>query len=148
MTEFSVYGNTAGYLSTMIALLYFGTIYGLEKLGSSTIFSPTFRGSLADYAYPLCRSVINPLTVLCQLMNIQIGTLWWVGFSYIPGNLAGARISHVPITTAFHPTQPRSWLIDFWLLDLKWIFIAAPFGFLVMLLFYYDHIENAHFRLS
>lgn len=35
----------------MIAILYFGTIYGLEKLGSSTMWKPSLRGLLADYAY-------------------------------------------------------------------------------------------------
>ena len=46
----------------------------------------------------------------------------------------------VPIVRAFYPTQPRSWLIDFWNLDVKWIFVAVPFGFLTTLLFYYDHV--------
>jgi hypothetical protein len=32
------------------------------------------------------------------------------------------------------------WLIHFWELDAKWIFVALPFGFLIMLLFYYDHV--------
>ena len=47
----------------------------------------------------------------------------------------------IPTTRAFYPTQPRGWLIDFWELDIKWIFVAIPFGFLVMLLFYYDHVS-------
>ena len=49
--EFNVAGNSAGYLSCMIAILYFGSVYGLEKLGGSTIWKPWLRGSLADYAY-------------------------------------------------------------------------------------------------
>ncbi len=35
----------------MIAIMYFGTIYGLEKLGKSTLWKPCFRGFLADYAF-------------------------------------------------------------------------------------------------
>ena len=38
-------------MSTMIAILYFLTIYGLEMLGSSTICRPWVRELLADYAY-------------------------------------------------------------------------------------------------
>ncbi|KAH2927729.1 hypothetical protein KXW73_008536, partial [Aspergillus fumigatus] len=120
VNEFTTQGNTAGFMSTMIAVLYFLTIYGLERLGSSTIWKPWFRGLLADYAY-------------------VIGTVFWVGFSHIPGNLKATHVSFVPIARAFHPTQPRGWLIHFWELDAKWVFATLPFGFLVMLLFYYDH---------
>lgn len=59
MNEFNKYGDTPGYLSCMIAILYFGTIYGLEKLGSSTVWTPRFRGLLADYSY-----VVGQLCVL------------------------------------------------------------------------------------
>jgi hypothetical protein len=48
----------------------------------------------------------------------------------------------LPTTNAFRPTQDRPWLIDFWTLDIKWVFVALPFGFLVMLLFYYDHVSH------
>ncbi|KAI0015968.1 HCO3 transporter family-domain-containing protein [Xylariomycetidae sp. FL0641] len=120
VAEFSSRGNLQGYLSCLIAILYFGSVYGLEKLGSSIVWKPWFRGILADYAY-------------------VIATLFWVGFAHIPGNLKDADISRVPVAAAFHPTVSRSWLLDFWNLEVKWIFVALPFGFLVMLLFYYDH---------
>ncbi|GLB14894.1 boron transporter 4 [Aspergillus tubingensis] len=120
VNEFTVYGPTAGFMSCMIAILYFFTIYVLELLGSSTICRPWFRGLLADYAY-------------------VIGTIFWVGFAHIPGNLKETGISFVPITRAFYPTQPRGWLVHFWELETRWVFAALPFGFLVMLLFYYDH---------
>jgi len=77
----------------------------------------------------------------CILIADQISTVFWVGFAHFPSRLEAAHVSHGPTTRAFHPTQPRNWLIDFWLLDLKWIFVALPVGFLVMLLFYYDHVR-------
>ncbi|EPE24606.1 HCO3- transporter family protein [Glarea lozoyensis ATCC 20868] len=117
---FDSYGVVDGYLSCVIAILYFATVYALEKLGNGVLAKPWARGLLADYAYP-------------------IATLFWVGFSHIPGTLKRSNISTLPITRAFYPTQQRSWLIEFWTLDVKWIFVAMPFGFLVMLLFYYDH---------
>ncbi|KAF2009183.1 HCO3 transporter family protein [Aaosphaeria arxii CBS 175.79] len=120
VNEFSVAGSTAGYLSCLIAILYFGSVYALEKLGSSTMWKPWCRSILADYSF------IFP-------------TLFWVGFAHFPGRLHHSGITYVPIHKAFHPTQPRSWLIDFWNLDAKWVFVALPFGFLLMLLFYYDH---------
>lgn len=56
VSEFSHRGDTSGFLSCMIAILYFATIYALQKLGSSTIWKPAFRGLLADYAY-----VVSPI---------------------------------------------------------------------------------------
>ncbi|KAM7216254.1 boron transporter 1 [Rhypophila decipiens] len=120
MNEFDEYGSTAGYLASLIAILYFVSVYALEKLGSGKIWRAGFRGILADYAYVFC-------------------TVFWVGFSHIPGRLESTHVGRVPVTKAFCPTQPRSWLIDFWNLDVGWVFVAMPFGFLVMLLFYYDH---------
>lgn len=122
VNEFDATSHTAGYMSCMIAILYFLSIYGLEILGNSTVFRPVVRGLLADYAY-------------------VFATLFWVGFSHFPGNLKAAEISRVPISRAFYPTQDRGWLLHFWELDVKWIFAALPFGFLIMLLFYYDHVR-------
>lgn len=122
VNEFSVASPAAGYLSCIIAILYFGSVYFLEKLGASTMWKPWFRGILADYAY------IFP-------------TLFWVGFSHISGNLKNTDLTYVPTSRAFYPSQPRNWLIDFWNLPVKWIFVAIPFGFLIMLLFYYDHVR-------
>ncbi|PCG88898.1 Bicarbonate transporter, eukaryotic [Penicillium occitanis (nom. inval.)] len=120
ISEFSSRGFAAGYMSSMVAILYFLTIWALERIGSSTIWRAGFRGLLADYAY-------------------VIGTIFWVGFSHIPGPLKSADVSRVPVSRAFYPTQPRGWLVQFWELDVKWVFAALPFGFLIMLLFYYDH---------
>ncbi|KAI8689142.1 hypothetical protein NCS55_00170300 [Fusarium keratoplasticum] len=120
VNEFNQEGLAAGYLACIIAILYFATVYTLEKLGSSTVWKAGIRSILADYAY-------------------VFGTLFWVGFSHFPGTLKSTHIERVPVTKAFHPTQPRNWLIDFWNLDVKWVFVAIPFGFLTMLLFYYDH---------
>ncbi|KAM5360160.1 hypothetical protein ACJA88_014922 [Fusarium oxysporum] len=118
--EFNQGGPAAGYLACIIAILYFATVYALEKLGSSTVWKAGVRSILADYAY-------------------AFGTLFWVGFSHFPGTLNSTQVQRVPVTTAFYPTQQRSWLINFWNLDVRWIFVAMPFGFLTMLLFYYDH---------
>jgi hypothetical protein len=109
-----------GYLSVVIAILYFASVYGLEKLGSSTLWKPWVRGILADYSF-------------------AFPTFFWVGFYWFPGRLANTEIYRVPVVGAFSPTQPRNWVIDFWNLDVKWVFVAVPFGFLMMLLFYYDH---------
>lgn len=125
---FQVSDFEGGYLSIVIAILYFGSVYGLEKLGGSTIFNPFVRGILADYSF------VFP-------------TLFWVGFSHIPGRLKSTNLYRVPVVGAFQPTQNRDWVIDFWNLDVKWVFVALPFGFLMMLLFYYDHVSFNFFTL-
>lgn len=51
VNEFNKEGRAAGYLSCIIGILYFATIYSLEKLGSSTIWKAEVRLILADYAY-------------------------------------------------------------------------------------------------
>ncbi|KAJ0329134.1 hypothetical protein COL5a_004365 [Colletotrichum fioriniae] len=51
INEFDAEGSAAGYLACMIAILYFGTVYTLEKMGSSTLWKSAYRGILADYAY-------------------------------------------------------------------------------------------------
>lgn len=40
-------------MACVIAILYFGTIYALETIGNSILFSTWSRGILADYAYPV-----------------------------------------------------------------------------------------------
>lgn len=109
-----------GFASCLVAILYTFTIWGLEKLRETTIIRPFFRGLLGDYAYP-------------------IATLFWTGFVHIPGNLARVHFEFLPVNKAFYPTVDRPWVVDFWNLSVGWIFVAAPFGFLMTLLFYYDH---------
>lgn len=55
-------GNAAGYLSCLIAILYFGTVYSLERIGSSTLWREKLRGVLADYAY-----VVSCFRSICGL---------------------------------------------------------------------------------
>lgn len=109
-----------GYLSVVIALCYWFTVYGLELMGSTIMFRPYIRKLLSDFAYP-------------------IATIFWTGFSHIPGRIKDTDLLRVPHTRAFYPTVDRSWLVDFWNLDVKWVFVALPMGILLTLLFYYDH---------
>lgn len=99
------------------------TVYGLEFVGQTVLFKPWIRGLLADYAYP-------------------IGTIFWTGFSHIEGPLKNAHLPELPITRSFYPTTNRGWLVNFWTLDVKWIFVSLPIGILLTLLFYYDHVSH------
>ncbi|CAF1238415.1 unnamed protein product [Rotaria sp. Silwood1] len=69
-----------------------------------------------------------------------ISVIFWSGFAFIPGHLRSTNIEHLSITTAYKPTiSNRSWFINPSNLDIKYIFIALPFGLLVTALFYFDH---------
>ncbi|EEQ91891.2 HCO3 protein [Blastomyces dermatitidis ER-3] len=109
VSEFSSRGSIDGYLNCTFAILYFATIYVLEKLGSNTIFN---LPSGAFWTTTLTRTRKPGTNILFQKAKI-----FWVSFAHIPGHLREANIGKVPITKAFHPTQPRSRLIDFWELD-------------------------------
>ncbi|TKA28607.1 hypothetical protein B0A50_02934 [Salinomyces thailandicus] len=109
-----------GYLSIVIALCYWFSVYVLELMGSTHYFRPWVRGLLSDFAYP-------------------IATIWWTGFSHIPGRIKDADLGRIPHTRAFYPTVDRPWLVPFWDLPVKWVFVALPIGILLTLLFYYDH---------
>ncbi|CAK4031241.1 related to human band 3 anion transport [Lecanosticta acicola] len=110
----------AGYLGIVIAISFWATVWFLESMGSTIYVRPFVRKLLSDYAYP-------------------IATIFWTGFSHIPGRIKNAGLSRIPHTRAFYPSQDRGWLVDFWNLPVKWVFVALPLGILLTLLFYYDH---------
>lgn len=60
------------------------------------------------------------------------GVAYWGAF-----NIANA--STLPVNGAFTAAGGRSWIVRFWELDGKWVGIAFPFGFILFVLFYFDH---------
>ena len=51
--EFETYGPRIGYMDVVIALLFFFTVYMLELVRGSVLFTPGIRVLLGDYAYPV-----------------------------------------------------------------------------------------------
>lgn len=68
-------GSVDGFLSCLIAILYFGTIYGLEKLGNGLLWTPATRGLLADYAYPVS-PVFHSLRLAYSIGISRLATDW------------------------------------------------------------------------
>ncbi|CDS01192.1 related to BOR1-boron efflux transporter [Sporisorium scitamineum] len=113
--------NATGWLSVTIAILFTISVYFVAKVGNTTYLPFKIRNLVAGYAF-------------------AAGCIFWTGFSHFPKNsLQRVPIERVPITKAFFPTLDRSWFIDFWNIELKYVFVGAPLGFLIMLLFYFDH---------
>jgi len=77
-------------------------------LGCQCHLKPQYRNELTSEMFQFC-------------------TVFWVGFPHIPRRIELTHVGRVPITKAFAPTQPRSWLIDFWNLDVGWVFFGNAF---------------------
>lgn len=68
--EYTDHGNLDGFMSTMIAILYFGTVYALEAVGQGTWFRPWVRGILSDYAYPVSEKALSIYLVEAHLLRL------------------------------------------------------------------------------
>lgn len=53
VAQFDESNSAAGYLSIVIALCYWFTVYGLELMGGTIYFKPQVRKVLSDFAYPV-----------------------------------------------------------------------------------------------
>lgn len=123
IAEFSLPGhdNATGWLSVTIAILFCVTVYFATLVGSSTYLPFHARRLIGSLAF-------------------VAGCLFWTGFSHFPQHsLKEVPISRLPITRSFFPTLDRGWFVDFWEIEVRWVFIAAPLGLMIMLLFYFDH---------
>lgn len=96
VNEFTTVGHSAGFMSCMIAILYFLSIYGLEKLGSSTVWKAGYRGIFADYAYVVSS---NPPKDLSPVGHLLISSVLYYILGWL---LAHSRNSQI------HPHQLRS----------------------------------------
>lgn len=116
-----------GYLSCLIALLYFALTWMTTRIGSGIYLHRWIRGFCTDF-------------------SLVIWLIFLSGFAHIPGHLADVDVRKYPVSEAFQPTMPgpgsvraHGWFIHFWDIPVKWWFIAIPFAALVTALFYYDH---------
>ncbi|WFD26919.1 hypothetical protein MNAN1_001908 [Malassezia nana] len=121
--EFSLPGhdNATGWLSVSIAILFCVTVYYATQLGASTYLPFHIRRTVGSLAF-------------------VAGCVFWSGFSHFPQHsLKEVPISYLPITRSFFPTWDRGWVVDFRHIEVRWVFVAAPLGLMIMLLFYFDH---------
>ncbi|KAG8705487.1 hypothetical protein FRC09_002924 [Ceratobasidium sp. 395] len=107
------------FVSIILALtmLVLGHLFGM--LARSDLGHRLGRRFCADYGMPIS-------VVACS------GLAYWGRF-----NLANPLT--LPTSGAFEPAGGRAWLVKFWELDGKWVGIAFPFGFVLFILFFFDH---------
>lgn len=107
------------YLSVVAALLVFMVAYICGELGTSSLFRHPVRVFLQDYG--------TPLTLI-----------FFTGFVHI-GRMKEVQLEVLPTSKAFFPTSDRSWLVNFWDLNVGEVFMALPFAVLLTILFWFDH---------
>ncbi|KAG6887776.1 hypothetical protein C0992_010785 [Termitomyces sp. T32_za158] len=89
------------------------------SLSGKTFFHRHVRRFLADYGMPM------------SLVASSAMAYW--------GRFNAANPNTLPIGPAFQPAGGREWLVRFWQLEGKWVGIALPFGFVLWILFFFDH---------
>ncbi|KAK2739137.1 hypothetical protein FQN55_009542 [Onygenales sp. PD_40] len=112
-------GEASAYLSIMVALLVLMAAYICGVVGESNLFQRYIRKFIEDYG--------TPLTIV-----------FFTGFVHI-GHMRNVPVETLPTSKAFFPTLDRSWLVNFWDIDVGDIFLAIPFAVLLTILFYFDH---------
>ncbi|PRP80485.1 hypothetical protein PROFUN_11707 [Planoprotostelium fungivorum] len=113
-------GIAAGWLSIVIALVFWASAWGLVKLGNSSYVPLRLGEALVDF-------------------SLVISVLFWSGITYVPGHLEDTPLQRLPVGNAFLPSINRSWIVPWWELDVGHVFAALPLGLIVTALFYLDH---------
>ncbi|CAK5284334.1 unnamed protein product [Mycena citricolor] len=112
--------NAPGPLvSIVVALLMLVTSFLFQSLSAQNLFHRHTRRFLADYGMPI------------SLIASSAMAYW--------GRFNAANTATLPVGAAFQPAGGREWLVKFWELDGKWVGIAFPFGFILWVLFFFDH---------
>jgi len=112
--------NSPGPLvSVILALLMLVTSFLFQYLSGQDFFHRHARRFLADYGMPIS-------------LIASSGMAYW-------GRFNAANPSTLPVGGAFQAAGGREWLVKFWELDGKWVGIAFPFGFILWVLFFFDH---------
>nr|GAT43806.1 predicted protein [Mycena chlorophos] len=112
--------NSPGPLvSIILALVMLVTSFLFQYLSTQPYFHRHTRRFLADYGMPIS-------------LVASSGMAYW-------GRFNAANPETLPVGGAFSAAGGRAWLVRFWELDGKWVGIAFPFGFILWVLFFFDH---------
>jgi hypothetical protein len=112
--------DEAFYLSIVCALLVFMFAYLAGELGNSSLFTHHIRVFLKDYG--------TPLTLVFFTAFVHIGRMKDI-----------TNLETLPTGIAFKPTTRDTWIVDPRNVSVGEAFIAAPFAFLLTVLFWFDH---------
>ncbi|KAJ6620740.1 HCO3 transporter family-domain-containing protein [Mycena sp. CBHHK59/15] len=111
--------NPGPLVSIILSLLMLVMSFLFQSLSSKTLFHRHVRRFFADYGMPIS-------------LIASSGMAYWGRFNV-------ANPTTLPVGGAFQAAGGRDWLVKFWELDGKWVGIAFPFGFILWVLFFFDH---------
>ncbi|KAF9485882.1 hypothetical protein BDN70DRAFT_870804 [Pholiota conissans] len=118
--QFAPSNNPEGVLvSIILALLMLVTSFLFNSLSQTPYFHRHVRRFFADYGMPI------------SLIAASAMAYW--------GRFNATNPLTLPVGGAFQPAGGRDWLVKFWQLEGKWVGIALPFGFVLWILFFFDH---------
>lgn len=107
------------YVQIILALLMLATSFVFQVAARSTLFHRHVRRIFDDYGMPIA-------LVACSAIA------YW-------GRFNASNPLTLPVGKAFQPAGGREWLVRFWELPAQWVGIAFPFGFVLWVLFFFDH---------
>ncbi|KAH8114544.1 HCO3 transporter family-domain-containing protein [Phellopilus nigrolimitatus] len=117
--QFSSSSIDGAFVQIILALVMLVLCYMFLTLAHTTLFHRHVRRFFADYGMPIS-------------LVATTGLAYW-------GHFNRANPETLPIAGAFQPAGGRDWLVRFWDLPGKWVGIAFPFGFVLWVLFFFDH---------
>ena len=112
-------GEEGALVGIICALLTVIIGFSLQAISQSFFFHRQVRRFFADYGMPIA-------------LVASSGVAYW-------GRFNTANPNALPVGGAFGAAGGRPWLVEFWLLDGKWVGIALPFGLALWVLFFFDH---------
>jgi boron transporter len=115
--------QTGPFVGIILALLMLVTSFLFRSLSHTNFFHRLVRRFLADYGMPI------------SLIASSAMAYW--------GRFNSANPTTLPVNGPFQPAGSREWLVRFWELDGRWVGIAFPFGFVLWVLFFFDHNVSA-----
>ena len=117
--QFSHSSLDGAYVQIILALIMLGLCFEFQWSARTNLFHRHVRRFLDDYGMPIS-------LVACSALA------YW-------GKFNASNPETLPISKAFQPAGGRDWLVKFWDLPAKWVGIAFPFGFVLWVLFFFDH---------
>ncbi|CED82769.1 anion exchanging protein [Phaffia rhodozyma] len=113
---------SSSFLSIILAILTLVVGHVFNLVSTQPYFHRHVRRFIADYGMPIS-------VVACS------GLAYWGRF-HVGIDVEETRL---PFQPAFMPAEGRQWLVRFWSLEGKWVGVSFPFGFVLFVLFAFDH---------
>lgn len=123
--QFEESSAEAAYVSLILSLLVVVCAQLFNVAANSSLLHRHARRFLSDYGMPI------------SVIAVSACAYW--------GRFQASAPNTLPVGQSFEAAGGRSWLVRFWDMngDPKWVAVAIPFGFILFILFAFDHQVSA-----